>query len=154
VLPRPCPGMCVMVVAGGGCDGVPGKLGKKVLDFLVGWDDDGGMTTTHTHSTQLTLADLDRALLAHVECLAAVGIVYDGDLVLSHGSASAGRAFGLFRTNVPATDGSVLRSYMSPPIGSDFLGMTKRDAYMALTGRTGDIYQTVDALRRSTTVTS
>lgn len=37
--------------------------------------------------------------------------------------------------------------HYNPPIGSDYLGMTAREAWEALTTRTATIYQTADALR-------
>jgi hypothetical protein len=79
---------------------------------------------------RITNDDLARALEQHVAALDTLGIKYDGRLVLSHGSKTYGRAFRLNRIPNGET------GHWAPPIGSDFLGMTKREAYDELVGRT------------------
>jgi hypothetical protein len=87
-------------------------------------------------SERITLRDLDRALVAHIAALAHAGITYDGDLVVEHGSPTAGRAFRLYRQPTGSS------GLWPPPIGSDYLGMTKRDAYdeLELMSRTAIVY--------------
>jgi hypothetical protein len=47
---------------------------------------------------RITSKDLARALEAHVDCLARVGITYDGRLGLEEGSKTYGRAYRLYLT--------------------------------------------------------
>lgn len=91
-------------------------------------------------SDRITSADLQRALAAHVDCLARVGITYDGRLGIDEGSKTYGRAYRLYR--VPSGESG----HWNPPIGSDYLGMTAREAYETLTARTRIIYETATAV--------
>lgn len=115
-----------------------------------------------------TMTDLKRALDAHIECLARCGITYDGRLGLDEGSKLYGRAFRLYRTGylVPCDHiGVLLDAFISectacdangmrpttgharPPVGDDYLGMTKAEAYETLTERTRAIYDTATAVK-------
>jgi hypothetical protein len=100
---------------------------------------------------RITSKDLKRALSAHVDCLARVGITYDGRLGLDEGSKTYGCAYRLYRTGyvVEQHDGThrATTGHGRPPVGDDYLGMTAREAYETLTARTRDIYDTVYALR-------
>lgn len=119
-------------------------------------------------SDRITTADLDRALTAHRDCLDACGITYEGRLGLDHGSATYGRAFRLYRTAYPypcqerrddhtdcprcaGTGTETCSGHARPPIGDDYLGMTKREAYDELVHRTGLIYDTHRAITEGTT---
>lgn len=91
----------------------------------------------------VTMADLKRALAAHVSALDAIGVAYDGHLGITEGSKLYGRAFRLYRTGyLVTTERGTERTtgHGRPPVGDDYLGMTKREAYNALTARTGVIY--------------
>lgn len=99
---------------------------------------------------RITAQDLRDALAAHVETLERCGITYGGRLEIDEGSKTYGRAFRLYRTGYPVRDldGSerLTTGHANPPIGSDFLGMTKREAYETLTARTRTIADVADAL--------
>jgi hypothetical protein len=103
--------------------------------------------------TNTTTADLQRALASHVETLASVGITYEGHLGLEEGSKTYGRAYRLYRTGQMVSDDNggerPATGHYSPPIGDDYLGMTKGEAYKALTSRTRAIADTVYALQQS-----
>jgi hypothetical protein len=96
----------------------------------------------------VTMSDLRRALEAHIECLARCGITYNGRLGLDEGSKLYGRAFRLYRTGY-MIDGRPTTGHGRPPVGDDFLGMTKREAYETLTARTRAIYDTAAAVAES-----
>lgn len=98
-------------------------------------------------SERITAKDVHRAVEAHAACLARCGIAYAGRLVLSEGSKLYGRAWRLNLTDTPRPDGSCSSGHSRPPIGDDYLGMTAREAYDALTERTRTIYDTAHALR-------
>lgn len=85
-------------------------------------------------TTRITLHDLQRALESHTRALQRCGITYDGTLRLEPGSATYGRAFRLYLMPPGTT------ALWSPPIGSDYLGMTKAEAYDNLVTRTQLIY--------------
>ncbi len=113
-------------------------------------------------SDRITQADLDRALASHVETLDRVGITYDGRLGIDVGSKTYGRAYRLYLTGkldvcqarpwsdkehdgCTACNGTRLArcsGHYRPPVGSDYLGMTKREAYETLTTRTRTIAET------------
>ena len=116
---------------------------------------------------QITIEDVRRAFKAHVECLEACGIVYDGRLVLSEGSKYYGNAYQINLTdkmdrcqarpwNDPTNHGGCAAcggsgmarcsGHYRPPVGDDFLGMTKREAFETLTARTRAIYDTHTAM--------
>lgn len=97
---------------------------------------------------RITRKDLDNALAAHVDCLARVGITYDGRLDLDIGSLTYGRAYRLYRTGAARPDGTTCSGHYSPPVGDDYLGMTAREAYETLTARTRAIYDTAWALEQ------
>jgi hypothetical protein len=85
--------------------------------------------------------NIREALAHHRAALMALGITYDGTLCVSEGSVTYGNAFRIYRTHVtvidPATnEPRTSTGHYSPPVGDDFLGMTKRDAYNNLTART------------------
>jgi hypothetical protein len=100
---------------------------------------------------QITQADLSRALASHVETLERAGITYDGRIGLQIGSRANGIAFRLYRTGYPVRDldGSerLTTGHANPPVGSDYLGMTKREAYEALVTRTAVIADVSYALK-------
>lgn len=91
-------------------------------------------------SDRITQADLRYALAHHVDALERYGITYDGRLVLDEGSKTYGRAY---RLNRIATGES---GHRAPPIGSDYLGMTAREAYETLTTRTRAVHDVAAAL--------
>ncbi len=101
---------------------------------------------------RITQTDLDAALAAHVETLERCGISYVGRLAITSGSKTYGIAFRLYRTGylVPSETGTGYRPttrHASPPIGSDYLGMTRREAYETLTTRTAVIADVSYALK-------
>jgi hypothetical protein len=91
---------------------------------------------------RITNADLDRALTAHAETLDRYGLLPETARIgLDHGSKTYGRAFRLFVTYTD--DRPSWSAHHRPPIGDDYLGMTKAEAYGALTSRTrhiGDVF--------------
>jgi len=116
---------------------------------------------------RITNSDIDQVLANHVQALESVGITYDGRLGIDHGSKTYGRAFRLFHTGylIPCykcestTDGNgecgddrchdgllPTTGHGRPPIGSDYLGMTKREAFTTMIERTNLIYDVVRAL--------
>lgn len=125
-------------------------------------------------SDRITSKDLERALEAHRDALTRCGISFDGRLGLDIGSKLYGRAYRLFVTdfdhycqNVKYLDfphgrvenwdhadcarchGSkreICSGHNRPPVGDDYLGMTAREAYDALTARTRAIYDVAVAL--------
>lgn len=95
--------------------------------------------------SKVTTADLERALVAHVQALRAHGMIGADETVgLDHGSKTYGRAFRLFLKR-----GSSGAHY-SPPMGGSggYLGMTKADAFDRLTTLTGAIYDVTDLVNR------
>lgn len=88
---------------------------------------------------RITNEDLDQALKVHNDVLRHHGLLSDpaAKLGLDHGSKTYGRAFRLFVTYTDDRPG--WSGHHRPPVGDDFLGMTKRDAYEALTARTRHI---------------
>lgn len=122
---------------------------------------------------RITKADLKRAIYAHVNALAYAGIAYDGRLGLQEGSKPNGIAYRLYRTDVMdrcqarawneshegcercgGTGMAKCSGHYAPPIGSDFLGMTAREAYAALTARTDTIYAVAREMRKSAALAS
>lgn len=89
---------------------------------------------------RITRGDLESALLHHVDALERYGVNYDGRLVLDHGSKTYGRAYRLNRIPTGET------GHWQPPIGSDYLGMTAREAYDNLTTRTRAIHDMAQLL--------
>ena len=87
-------------------------------------------------SNQITMRDLDVQLDRYVANLTALGIAYDGHIGIQHGSKINGIAFRLYHTGYPVPDGNggqrPTTGHANPPVGSDFLGMTKREAWEAL----------------------
>jgi hypothetical protein len=73
---------------------------------------------------RITLADLAGAVQSYVGALGALGVTYDGTIHLQEGSKTNGIAWRLMISD------SGLRW---PPVGSDYLGMTKAEAYQTLT---------------------
>jgi hypothetical protein len=96
-------------------------------------------------SERITMTDLRRALEQHVNALAAAGITYEGRLGINEGSKTYGRAFRLYRTGIDR--GEPTSAHYRPPVGDDYLGMTKRDAYDELTGRTRVLWDVAAARR-------
>lgn len=101
----------------------------------------------------ITAADVRAAFRHHVETLERVGITYDGRLEIAEGSRTYGIAYRIYRTGytVRDADGSsrATSGHANPPIGSDYLGMTRREAYETLQTRTRAVSDTADALERS-----
>lgn len=120
-------------------------------------------------SERITSADLQRALEAHKDCLERYGVEFDGRLILSEGSKINGIAYRLAVTGFPypcqscgmsasvvpgcerchGTGIETCTGHRRPPVGDDFLGMTKREAYETLTSRTRAIYDTHTAMVKS-----
>lgn len=118
---------------------------------------------------RITRSDLDHALEAHVRALDACGITYSGELRLSTGSKLNGIAYRLYRTYVPYKhDGSELwpgtpfmrngvavhTGHHNPPVGSDYLGMTAREAYENLCTRNAVLFDVAYARSLSTAETT
>lgn len=84
------------------------------------------MTNNRDH---ITNADLDAMLARYSRALDSVGIqLREGErLILSTGSKTYGIAFRLNVTGFEGTTG-----HGRPPVGDDYLGMTKREAYETL----------------------
>lgn len=120
----------------------------------------------------ITNNDLKIALERHVESLKSADIKYNGHLVMDHGSKHYGRAYRLALTGYKypcfarqAESGSGIAAtrhwdhanctncngskqiigtgHSNPPVGSDYLGMTKREAYDTLIDRTNVINDVV-----------
>jgi hypothetical protein len=91
----------------------------------------------------ITKTDLDRALQAHKsalvalwDCLGLPGIE-DAAITVAEGSKAYGRAYRLH--SLKTGSGGLY----DPPLGGDYLGMTKREAYDALVSRTSFIWEVV-----------
>lgn len=86
---------------------------------------------------RITNADLDAMLGRYMRALDALGIkLGEGERVgLDHGSKTYGIAFRLFTTGVLGQHGEGGTGHGRPPVGDDYLGMTKREAYDTLTER-------------------
>lgn len=98
---------------------------------------------------RVTYDDIASALAEHADCLANVGITYNGRLAVEHGNKTYGRAYHLYLTDklVQTPIGEHRSSgYYDPPIGYSFLGWTSSEAYDALIGRTRDVYDTARLL--------
>lgn len=123
---------------------------------------------------RITSKDLERAVQAHRDALERCGITFDGRLGLAIGSKTYGRAYRLYVTDFDyhcqnqkyldfpngrvedwdhadcrrcnGTKREKCSGHNRPPIGDDYLGMTAREAYDALTARTRVIYDTSAAL--------
>lgn len=97
---------------------------------------------------RITNEDLARALTAHDGALRSNGLMPESaKLGLDHGSKTYGRAFRLFVTYTDDRPG--WSGHHRPPVGDDFLGMTKRDAYEALTARTRHISDVFHVLQQA-----
>lgn len=96
-------------------------------------------------SDRITNRDLDNMLSHYEKACRDMGMIKDGyHVVLSHGSATYGRAFRINVTGDAVPVGDALRpggqrwdypngsGHDYPPTGDDFLGFTKRDAYTTL----------------------
>ena len=89
-------------------------------------------------SDRITNQDLDNMLSHYDKACRDMGMIKDGyHVVLSHGSATYGRAFRINVTgDAVKVDGRWTYPNGSghdyPPTGDDFLGFTKRDAYTTL----------------------
>lgn len=84
--------------------------------------------------------DVRRAFAHHIDTLERYGISYDGRLVLSQGSKTYGNAWRINR--IPTGESY----HANPPIGSDYLGMTAREAYDTLHERNRTIHDMASAL--------
>lgn len=91
---------------------------------------------------RITTADLTAMLARYVRALDALGIAPDDGwrIGLDHGSKLYGRAFRLYVTGAPrpfpgGIDYPNGTGHHNPPAGSDFLGMTKREAFDTLADR-------------------
>ena len=93
---------------------------------------------------RITRDDLAHALASHAACLSRCGLLDPdaGRLALDEGSRTYGRAYRLAWVPTGET------GHHRPPVGGDYLGMTAREAYDELTGRTSLIYDVVTALAR------
>lgn len=81
---------------------------------------------------RITNEDLRIMLERYQRALDSLGIeLGEGERIgLDHGSKTYGRAFRLFLTGVDGGTG-----HHNPPVGDDFLGMTKREAFETLAER-------------------
>ena len=89
-------------------------------------------------SDRITNDDLAAMLGRYVRACKQLELIPDGYRVgLDHGSKTYGRAFRVYLTGVRADDGSYPNGsgHGRPPAGSDFLGMTKREAFDTLADR-------------------
>lgn len=83
---------------------------------------------------RITTADVRYAFACYVDTLERYGIGYDGTIGLSVGSPTYGIAWRIYL--IPTG-----QSYhANPPIGSDYLGSTAREAHASLTARTRTIH--------------
>jgi hypothetical protein len=89
-------------------------------------------------TNRITNQDLDNMLSHYQNAVDALGMLKDGyHIVLSHGSATDGRAFRINLTGDAVKVGDRWTypngsGHDYPPTGDDFLGFTKRDAYTTL----------------------
>lgn len=91
----------------------------------------------------ITINDYRNACRHHVDALTTYGLI-DEDVtgvVFSTGSKTYGNAY---RMNL-LREGST--GHYQPSIGSDFLGMTRREAYEAVTARTRTIHDMAYVLK-------
>jgi hypothetical protein len=106
-------------------------------------------------------SDVRQAFAHHVDTLQRYGVSYDGELFLAEGSKTNGIAWRIYRSHflVPchcedrdrcdrcAGTGQVHTwGHADPPVGSDFLGMTAREAFDELCSRTRTMHDMARAL--------
>lgn len=86
---------------------------------------------------RITNRDLSIMLERYKRALDTLGITLaDGErLRMQEGSKTYGIAFRLYTTGVPGVHGEGGTGHGRPPVGDDFLGMTKREAYDTLAER-------------------
>lgn len=86
---------------------------------------------------RITDNDLDIMLARYARALDGLRITLnDGERIgLDHGSKTYGRAFRLFVTGEYREDGTRCTGHSRPPVGDDYLGMTKREAFDTLADR-------------------
>lgn len=86
---------------------------------------------------RITNRDLAGMLERYKRALDSLGITLaEGErLEMSEGSKTYGIAFRLYTTGVPGIHGEGGTGHGRPPVGDDFLGMTKREAYDMLAER-------------------
>lgn len=89
---------------------------------------------------RITPRDVIAALANHIDALERYGVAYDGRLIIQQGSATYGRAWRVFRESCGGG------GLCGPPIGSDYLGATAREAHAALTERTRAVHDMAYAL--------
>jgi len=101
-----------------------------------------------------TSADVERALTSYAETIDRAGelglrLKRDGArLVLEQGSKTYGRAWRLYETGQPNdTTGQPCTGYYGPLVGSDYLGMTAREAHEAITTRHRVVADVLGAMR-------
>jgi hypothetical protein len=95
---------------------------------------------------RITTADVRHALSHYVDACERYGISYDGIIVLDQGSKTYGRAWRVYRTMWMGEDGKFCTGHANPPIGSDYIGATAREAYENLTTRTRTMHDMAQAL--------
>lgn len=91
-------------------------------------------------SDRITAGDVRSALAHYVDAMERYGITYDGTIGLQVGSKTYGIGWRVYRVPTGET------GHWDPPIGSDFLGMTAREAYETLTNRTRVMHDMAQAL--------
>lgn len=86
---------------------------------------------------RITNADLDAMLGRYMRAVNRLGIkLEEGERVgLDHGSKTYGIAYRIYTTGVPGIHGEGGTGHGRPPVGDDFLGITKREAYETLAER-------------------
>lgn len=89
---------------------------------------------------RITTRDVRYAFACHVDALERYGIAYDGKLGLDVGSPTYGRAWRIYRMPTGT------RAHHDPPIGSDYLGATAREAHASLTTRTRALHDMAAAV--------
>ena len=86
----------------------------------------------------VTIDDLRNAVERYANICTRLGLVPEGSHIgLDEGSQLYGRACRLYVTGNRADDGTYPNGsgHSRPPLGDDYLGMTKRDAYHAIQER-------------------
>jgi len=103
-----------------------------------------------------TRADVERALTSYAETIDRAGelglrLKRDGArLVLEQGSKTYGRAWRLYETgfvNYYVDQEGPSTGYSRPIVGSEYLGMTAREAYEAITTRHRVVADVLGAMR-------
>jgi hypothetical protein len=90
---------------------------------------------------RITPADVRHALAHYVDTLERYGIDPGGRVGMDEGSPTYGRAWRLYV--IPEGQSG----HTNPPVGSDYLGWSRAEAYAALTTRTRTMHDMAHALK-------